>query len=171
MFDKNSFDAFHDEQNFPRRRQRSRARRMRPKSKMTIYEYIARKVPADAHYTINKFGSYPRAQNSQELENQLRTFVKSFGEKGLTELSKIPPDKDLIQEHCSKCEEREGKNSEMKCLIEAHNKMLNASGNTAPTPSPTADNTDKIVGKVNSNMLIMGGFVIMAVALLIKFKK
>ena len=58
----------------------------------------------------------------------------------------------------------------MTSLIEAQSKMmLNVSGNNNGT-NPPADNTDKIVSKVNNNLLITGGFVIMAVALLIKYK-
>ena len=47
---------------------------------------------------------------------------------------------------------------------------FNESYNKRHETNPPADNTDKIVSKVNNNLLITGGFVIMAVALLIKYK-
>ena len=162
-FDYNSFDAFDKEFNRP---QRPKIERAAPQSRkrITIYEYLASRVPSDAHYTINKFGKYRRARNERELEYQLKN--------GLKELANIHPDKDLLQIHCNKCSEIDRKNNDMSSLMEAQSKMmLNASGGNTPPATPPADNTDKIVGKVNANMLVMGGFVIMAVALIIKFKK
>ena len=170
-FDYNSFDAFDKEFNRP---QRPKIERAEPQSRkrITIYEYLASRVPSDAHYTINKFGKYRRARNERELEYQLKNFVKTFGDNGLKELANIHPDKDLLQIHCNKCSEIDRKNNDMSSLMEAQSKMmLNASGNNTPTTPPAVDNTDKIVGKVNNNLLITGGFVIMAVALIIKFKK
>ena len=67
------------------------------RGKITIYDYIAEKVPANAHFLINKFGKYRRARNSRELAYQLKDFVRTFGEKGLRELCKIHPDKKLIE--------------------------------------------------------------------------
>ena len=114
-FDYNSFDAFNEAMRKPQRPKKIKRVRRERSPKITIYSYLASRVPSDAHYVINKYGKYRRKM------------------------------------------------------------MLNASGNNngapSPTPAPTADNTDKIVGKINSNMLITGGFVIMAVALLIKYKK
>jgi hypothetical protein len=170
-FDYNSFDAFDKEFNRP---QRPKIERAEPQSRkrITIYEYLASRVPSDAHYTINKFGKYRRARNERELEYQLKNFVKTFGDNGLKELANIHPDKDLLEIHCRRCSDIDKKNNDMSSLMEAQSKMmLNASGGNTPAATPPADNTDKIVGKVNANMLVMGGFVIMAMALIIKFKK
>ena len=169
-FDYNSFDAFDKEFNRPQRRKIERAV-PQARKRITIYEYLASRVPSDAHYTINKFGKYRRARNERELEYQLKDFVKTFGDNGLKELANIHPDKDLLQIHCKKCSDIDRKNNDMSSLMEAQSKMmLNASGGQSPA-TPPVDNTDKIVRKVNANMLVMGGFVIMAVALIIKFKK
>ena len=142
--------------------------------KITIYSYLASRVPSDAHYVINKYGKYRRARNARELEYQLKDFVKTFGDNGLKELANIHPDRHLLELHCAKCSNADKKNNDMSSLLEAQSKMmLNASGNNNAAPAaspPPADNTDKIVGKVNNNMLIMGGFVIMAVALIVKRK-
>jgi hypothetical protein len=173
-FDYNSFDAFDEAVNRPRRPIKRVKRK--PHNKITIYSYLASRVPSDAHYVINKYGKYRRARNERELEYQLKDFVKTFGDNGLKELANIHPDRHLLELHCAKCSNTDKKNNDMASLLEAQSKMmLNASGNNngapAPAAAPPADNTDKIVGKINNNMLITGGFVIMAVALLLKYKK
>jgi len=170
-FDYNSFDAFNEAINRPPQRPRKRVRR-EPRNKITIYSYLASRVPSDAHYVINKYGKYRRARNERELEYQLKDFVKTFGDNGLKELANIHPDRHLLELHCAKCSNADKKNNDMTSLLEAQSKMmLNASGNNNGAPAaPPADNSDKIVGKINNNMLITGGFVIMAVALLIKYK-
>ena len=172
-FNYNSFDAFNDDFNKPPRRPKRKEKTMRePRNKITIYSYLANRVPSDAHYVINKYGKYRRARNERELEYQLKDFVKTFGDNGLKELANIHPDRHLLELHCAKCSNTDKKNNDMSSLLEAQSKMmLNASGNNNPTTPPAVDNTDKIVGKVNNNMLITGGFVIMAVALLIKYKR
>lgn len=173
-FDYNSFDAFNEGHNNPRRPIRKRRKAMRqPRNKITIYSYLANRAPSEAHYIINKYGKYRRARNERELEYQLKDFVKTFGDNGLKELANIHPDRHLLELHCAKCSNTDKKNNDMSSLLEAQSKMmLNASGNNngAPAAVAPADNTDKIVSKVNNNMLIMGGFVIMAVALIIRKK-
>ena len=73
------------------------------RKKITIYDYIADKVPANAHFLINKYGKYRRARNSKELAYQLKDFVRTFGETGLRELCKIHPDKKLVELDCDVC--------------------------------------------------------------------
>ena len=71
--------------------------------KITIYDYIAETKPADSHFIINKYGKYRRARNPEELAYQLKDFVRTFGDKGLLELAKIHPDRDLIEIECRGC--------------------------------------------------------------------
>ena len=167
--DYNSFDAFNDSYNKRPDRKRKKAI-SEPRNKITIYSYLANRAASEAHYVLNKYGKYRRARNERELEYQLKDFVKTFGDKGLKELSNIHPDRHLLELHCDKCSNIDKKNNDMTSLLEAQSKMmLNANGNNNLN-TPPADNTDKIVSKVNNNLLITGGFVIMAVALLIKYK-
>lgn len=74
--------------------------------KITIYEYLAHNVPADAHFTINKFGSYRKARSPQELEYQLKNFVKTYGENGLNALAEIHPDRKLLEINCDACKSK-----------------------------------------------------------------
>jgi len=64
---------------------------------------LASNVPADAHFTINKFGNYRKARSPQELEYQLKNFVKQYGENGLNALAEIHPDKKLLELNCDSC--------------------------------------------------------------------
>ena len=45
---------------------------------MTMYKYLSEKVPSDCHYVLNKFGSYNKARNSKELENQIKLSLKAL---------------------------------------------------------------------------------------------
>ena len=150
-FNYNSFDAFNESHN--RRPQKKRKKALRePRNRITIYSYLASRVPSEAHFVINKYGKYRRARNERELEYQLKDFVKTFGDKGLKELANIHPDRNLLELHCNKCSNTDKKNNDMTSLLEAKSKMmLNANGDNNGTTAP-ADNTDKIVRKVNNNI-------------------
>ena len=160
----NDFDEFNKRLNRKRVPIKIRPRRKRKKVKASIYEYIARKVPADAHLMLNKFGKYRRARNSKELEYQLKDFSKTFGDKGLKELAKIHPDRILIESECRNCKEKD------KAYF-------------TPPPPPPPPPTPQIVyanaigdsddkkRHDTTNTMIMGGFVLLAIAIIMKEKK
>jgi hypothetical protein len=138
------------------------------RNRITLYDYIAERVPSDAHFLINKYGKYRRARDSRELSYQLKDFIRTFGEKGLNELAKIHPDKALLQLNCDSCEKN-------KRLLEEEKKsyMFNAQrmfgfNANGGNENNQKDNTEKVVGRVNANMLVMAGFVLMGVALIVK---
>jgi len=158
----NDFDNFHQKQH--RRRPIKRVRnRKRKREKTTIYDYIASRVPADAHFVLNKYGKYRRARDERELSYQLRDFVRTFGEKGLSEIAKIHPDKDLLELHCNSCKSKSDmKNEQMSNFIK-HKEIMeynNASGKVAPQVPTDKDSSSK--------MLILGGFILMGIALIVK---
>jgi hypothetical protein len=159
----NEFDNFNNrmKRGRPKNRIVKKEPRMSKRSKITLYDYLASRVPADAHFTINKYGKYRRARNERELSYQLRDFVRTFGEKGLIELAQIHPDKKLLDIHldncnCEKCFEKRSK--EMMSNFAGQN-MFNANGNP-PAPAKENDSSSKI--------LILGGFVLMGLALIMK---
>lgn len=132
---------------------------------LTIYEYIARRVPADAHFTINKFGKYRRARNTRELEGQLKNFVRTFGDNGLKEIAKIHPDRSLVEIECRNCKEHKD----------------NFNSPPPPPPPPPKPETkiiyrnllgdERDIQRQNTTQLIVfGGFLLMAVALIYKKK-
>jgi len=132
--------------------------------KITLYRYLATNVPSDSHFILNKFGSYQKAKNIDELENQLKSFVNTYGSNGLKALSEIHPDRELIENDCQTCI---GKEEVIKSLKKDKEKekeqfFYNATG---------SGDDDKIVSKISNNMFIVGGFVVLAVALLIKQNK
>ena len=132
---------------------------------LTIYEYIARRVPADAHFTINKFGKYRRARNTRELEGQLKNFVRTFGDNGLKEIAKIHPDSSLVEIESRNCKEHKD----------------NFNSPPPPPPPPPKPETkiiyrnllgdERDIQRQNTTQLIVfGGFLLMAVALIYKKK-
>ena len=139
---------------------------MRNKDRITIYEYLANRVPADASFTINKFGRYRRARNSRELAGQLKNFVRTFGEKGLSELAKIHPDRKLLGIHCEACNDakskKDYKDEQMSMFLEQQ-KMFNASGGEKKEEKEVGESKDK-----TTKMLIMSGFILLGLAIVLK---
>jgi len=133
--------------------------------RITLYSYLANRVPADAHFVLNKYGRYRKARNERELEYQLKDFVRSFGAKGLMALSEIHPDRQLVEKEWKACQKKE---QDYTHLLAQHNTTsqqqayFNASG---------TGKEDRMIQKFNYNLIIMGAFVLMGVALLMKNKK
>jgi hypothetical protein len=149
----NELDDFHNSFNgFDRPRRRRRKPMPRPKVKYTMYDYIAERSPADSHILINKFGKYRRARNPEELAYQLKDFVRTFGDKGLIELSKIHPDRDLIELECRGCKEQKRKKPEVREKVV----YSNADGNSGNNNTQSSD----------SKMLVFGGLMMVAFAIL-----
>jgi len=132
---------------------------------MTMYKYLSEKVPSDCHYVLNKFGSYNKARNSKELENQIKHFVRNGGANALQSLAEIHPDRTLLEGGCTNCKVKETKILELTStkelkdtILSDRNTFYNASGN----------NDEKVINKMTINSIVVGGFVLMGVALLIK---
>ena len=138
---------------------------MEKKEKITIYEYVASASPAEAHFLINKFGKYRKARDERELAYQLRDFVRTFGENGLRELAKIHPDRDLIEIDCKSCAEAKAKAKES----EKHSNFVSSPHLAKPLPY-NASGEEGSEKKMDGKLIILGAFVLMGVALLIKNK-
>ena len=128
--------------------------------KITLYEYLASSVPSDAHFVINKYGNYRRARDKRELEYQLKNFVKQFGENGLNALAEIHPDKQLLQMNCDGCSAKRDKKSERN--------FVNASGSETQTQVDAKAKELRADQIKNSEILIFGGMILMAFAIMIK---
>jgi hypothetical protein len=125
--------------------------------KITIYRYIASSKPLDAHLLINKYGKYRRARNEKELESQLKHFVRNNGSNGLRELSRIHPDRELIEEDIK----------ELTKPIQENNQYANADGQGITTPTLNISSSEK--EDINySKMLIWGSFVLIGIAIIMK---
>ena len=122
---------------------------------------MAYNVPADAHFTINKFSNYRKARSPKELEYQLKNFVKTFGENGLNALAEIHPDKNLLQINCSACKE---------------NKNLSANNQLNNTPNQYMNMTGSDIQESRlrqqqitmSQYLIFGGMALLGVAIILR---
>ncbi len=133
--------------------------------KISFYEYISTNVPSDAHFVINKFGSYRRARNPQELEFQLKNFVKNYGQNGLDALAEIHPDKKLLELNCESCKNTSHSNFNSKGAEDYENNLptrfVNANGES------TIDKlrTDQIK---MSQFMIFGGMTLVAIAIILR---
>ena len=129
--------------------------------KITIYRYIASSKPLDAHLLINKYGKYERAKDEKELESQLKHFVRSNGSIALQELSRIHPDRELIEEDIKET---------TKPIIEnmrysnENMRYSNADGESQTLNITKSEKEDISYSK----MLIWGSFVLLGIAIIMK---
>ena len=137
---------------------------------ITLYDYLASSVPAKVFDVINAKNTYRQPQSQRELTNQLKDFVKKNGESALIDLAKIHPDKDLINSDCDKCKSAElDKKVEIKEPKEIKETQIVYSNFNGETKSNTdgKEMIDKIK-TINTNMVILGAFVLLGVAYLVK---
>jgi hypothetical protein len=132
--------------------------------KITIYDYIASSVPADA-YALIKSNGYPKPRNHHDLVAELKDYVKQNGESALMEIGKIHPDRELI----SQCNEEEY----------GENNSSNESNNSSPSLSETKSFMNATGDATNisqstqetinmSKLMIYGSFVLIGLALVLK---
>ena len=122
---------------------------------ITLYEYYAHNCPADSFDLINKDGRYGRPQNPQELEAQIKDYVKRNGEKAVTELAKIHPDTALVKSVCECSKHKHGQKEEKK------ENFSNANGNSN-IPDSQAEQINL------AKMMIFGGVILVGIALIMK---
>ena len=137
---------------------------------ITLYDYLASSVPTKVFDIINAKNTYRQPQSQRELTNQLKDFVKKNGESALIDLAKIHPDKDLINSDCEKCKSAElDKKVEIKEPKEIKETQIVYSNFNGETKSNTdgKEMIDKIK-TINTNMVILGAFVLLGVAYLVK---
>jgi hypothetical protein len=133
--------------------------------KITMYDYLASKVPSDAYFVLNKFSKYRRARNEKELSYQLRDFVRTFGEKAINELALIHPDRKLLEINCEECkrknnikQERLSNFIEEKELLGEKELLSKTNNSTVPVDEKTS----------KSEMLILSGLILISIALIVK---
>ena len=137
---------------------------------ITLYDYLASSVPTKVFDIINAKNTYRQPQSQREFTNQLKDFVKKNGESALIDLAKIHPDKDLINSDCDKCKSAElDKKVEIKEPKEIKETQIVYSNFNGDTKSNTdgKEMIDKIK-TINTNMVILGAFVLLGVAYLVK---
>jgi len=87
-------------------------------SAITLYEYLAFNVPSQCQGILDRY-DIPASQNAEELTENVKAYVRVYGQEALEELAAIHPDKDLIAEMTSYSTPYEGKQD---------SEYLNASG-------------------------------------------
>jgi hypothetical protein len=130
--------------------------------KITIYDYIASSVPADA-YSLLKANGYPKPQNHHDLVAELKDYVRKNKETALIEIANIHPDKELIVETL---ETNDSSSSESKAndnsISEPKSSYMNATGDATNIPQSTQETINM------SKLMIYGSFVLIGLALVLK---
>lgn len=118
--------------------------------KVTIYDYLASNVPADAFELISEGTNSPKPRNSRELSARIKKYVTKNGETALLRLAEIHPDRELIEAISITKEEEPKKDS-----------FSNLSGNVNTTDKEYVNNT---------KLLMVGGFILIGLAIIMTKK-
>ena len=142
---------------------RSRVREQKPQHyKISLFDYLASSVPSKVFNVINRNNHYRMPNSQQELTAQIKDFVKKNGESGIKDLASIHPDKELISSDC-----------------ECKKVNANSKADTNTIVLDKRDNYSDFSGKefvekfktINTNMVILGAFVLLGVAYIVKSNK
>jgi len=146
-----------------RRRNRVREPQSRPQHfKISLFDYLASNVPSKVFNVINRNNDYRMPNSQQELTAQIKDFVKKNGESGIKDLSSIHPDKDLINSNCD-C-----KKVDTTSKVDSNTMVLQKQDNYSDFSGK--EFVEKIKA-VNTNMIILGAFVLLGVAYIVKSNK
>ena len=129
---------------------------------ISIYKYIASSKPFDAYALISKTGGYKKPEDVDELEAQMKHWVRQNGSQGLMQLAKIHPDRELIVDMFKETDSR----LRNDLISPTYNNM---SGNNlvATEPSTTTTITKQENETISlSKMMIWGSVVLISVAII-----
>ena len=134
-------------------------------TQITLYDYLASSVPAIVFNVINKQNQYRQPQSQEELTEQIKNYVKNNGESAIIELAKIHPDKELINLNCEKCSVNDLKEN----IAESKN-LIYSDFNGVSTNNFTGKEVMEKFRTINTNMVVLGAFILLGVAYLVKTK-
>jgi hypothetical protein len=144
-------------------RNRARSREQRPQHfKISLFDYLASSVPSKVFDVINRNNDYRMPNSQQELTAQIKDFVKKNGESGIKDLASIHPDKDLINSNC------ECKNVDTTTKVDSNTMVLQKHDNYSDFSGKEFMDKFKTI---NTNMVILGAFVLLGVAYIVKSNK
>jgi len=130
--------------------------------KITLFDYLASSVPSKVFNVINRNNDYRMPNSQRELTAQIKDFVKKNGESGIKDLASIHPDKDLINSNCDcKKEDKTAKVDLNTMVLQKHDNYSDFSGKEFMDKFKT----------INTNMVILGAFVLLGVAYIVKSNK
>jgi hypothetical protein len=130
--------------------------------KITLFDYLASSVPSKVFNVINRNNDYRMPNSQRELTAQIKDFVKKNGESGIKDLASIHPDKDLINSNCDcKKEDKTAKVDSNTMVLQKQDNYSDFSGKEFVEKFKT----------INTNMVILGAFVLLGVAYIVKSNK
>ena len=151
-----------------RKRVNRKRRVQRPQHyKISLYDYLASSVPSKVFSVINRNNDYRMPNSQGQLTAQIKDFIKKNGEAGVKDLASVHPDKELINSDCD-C-----KKADLNTKVDS-----NIRENTNPMVLQKQESYSDFTGKevmekfktINTNMVILGAFVLLGVAYLVKTK-
>ena len=144
-------------------RNRVRSRVQKPQHyKISLFDYLASSVPSKVFSVINRNNDYRMPNSQQELTAQIKDFVKKNGESGIKDLASIHPDKDLINSNCD-C-----KKVDTTTKVDSNTMVLQKQDNYSDFSGKEFVEKFKTI---NTNMVILGAFVLLGVAYIVKSNK
>jgi len=122
--------------------------------RITLYDYLASSVPSECNSVLEQF-DIPSTQSEDELVDNLKYFVNTYGQDALDTLADIHPDRDLIVEVAELATPYNGKSDSeylnatgsvsMERIGNIEKTLM--SGNTNPTiENNNIDKTDVLLG-------------------------
>ena len=153
---------------------------------ITLYDYLAYSDRNKAIGFLRRHGVYSKMNSYEDISRELRRYARKNREDGLFELIEIHPDKELFSHTCKSCKDKDmeietlskdknhNNNDDFKnfMYMNAMNQnsrygYFNADGNNGIGKS----DEERIVNRVTYNAFIVGGFLLLGVALLMKTQK
>ena len=131
---------------------------------MTLYDYTAMKNPQGASQVIASYGVRPHG-HPQVMAKQLAQLVRRDGERALKAISDVHPDLQLFQGQIDSFKEKiKGDSHSNACGC---SNFANADGQTIK--SEVASIKEEVAsGKSSKDMLIMGGIIVLGLALILR---
>ena len=128
---------------------------------MNLFEYIALNNRAGASSVTSHY-NMPPANTPEELASQLAVCVQQDGENALAMMASIHPDLELIEKATKK---PESKDSNITELLQSH--FSNANGQAVKNDIQHLK--EKVEsGNTNKELLIIGGIVVLGLAIIMK---
>lgn len=139
-----------------------------------LYNYIAANSPGSAKAVLDKFG-YDASQvdTVEVLGAGLATMVKENGEDALKALLSIHPDREVLTQEFTPATAAPSSNSKSGCGCggcKGASSALESYLSKVGAPASSNNNSGGLMNVQHGNMLLIGGILILAVAIIVTKK-
>lgn len=140
-----------------------------------LYNYVAANSPNDAKAVLDKYGYDASSVDTVEvLGAGLATMVKENGEPALKSLLAIHPDREVLVQEFTPTSPAPATNGKSGCGCgggcKGASNALESYLSKVGAPAPASNNSIGTMGVQHGNMLLIGGILILAVAIIVTKK-